>query len=133
MAATGILVDAVNAIATQLTALGLKPVTDPRNARPMSVFIELPVMTSFTYNVGDFRIPVRILAAPPANSDAGDYLMTTTDLIMNSSIAVTDARPGNANSGGQDIPTYDLTVAIAARRNQGATNGHSNIPLRRDL
>jgi hypothetical protein len=117
MAATGILADAVNAIATALTALGLKPVTDPRNARPMSVFIELPVMTSFTYNVGDFRIPVRILAAPPANSDAGDYLMTTTDLIMNSPIAVTDARPGNANYGGQDIPTYDLTVAIAVRRN----------------
>jgi hypothetical protein len=117
MAATGILADAVNAIKTQLTTLGLKPVTDPRNARPMSVFIELPVMTSFTYNVGDFRIPVRILAAPPANSDAGDYLMTTTDLIMNSPIAVTDARPGNANYGGQDIPTYDLTVAIAVRRN----------------
>ena len=117
MAATGILVDAVNAIATALTALGLKPVTDPRNARPMSVMIELPVMTSFTYNVGDFRIPVRILAAPPANSDAADYLLTTTDLIMNSSIAVTDARPGNAVYGGQDIPTYDLTVAIAVRRN----------------
>ena len=83
----------------------------------MSVMIELPVMTSFTYNVGDFRIPVRILAAPPANSDAGDYLMTTTDLIMNSPIAVTDARPGNANYGGQDIPTYDLTVAIAVKRN----------------
>jgi hypothetical protein len=117
MAATGILADAVNAIATALTALGLKPVTDPRNARPMSVFIELPVMTSFTYNIGDFRIPVRILAAPPSNSDAGNYLMSTVDTIMNSSIAVTDARPGNANYGGQDIPTYDLTVAIAVKRN----------------
>jgi hypothetical protein len=117
MAATGILVDAVNAIATALTALGLKPVTDPRNARPMSVMIELPVMTSFTYNVGDFRIPVRVLAAPPSNSDSGNYLMSTVDTIMNSSIAVTDARPGNANYGGQDIPTYDLTVAIAVRRN----------------
>jgi hypothetical protein len=106
MAATGILVDAVNAIKTQLTALGLKPVTDPRNARPMSVMIELPVMTSFTYNIGDFRIPVRVLAAPPGNQDSGD-----------SPIAVTDARPGNANYGGQDIPTYDLTVAIAVRRN----------------
>jgi hypothetical protein len=117
MAATGILVDAVNAVATQLTALGLKPVTDPRNARPMSVMIELPIMTSFTYNVGDFRIPVRVLAAPPGNQDSGDYLMTTVDTIMNSTIAVTDARPGNANYGGQDIPTYDLTVAIAVRRN----------------
>ena len=117
MAATGILADAVNTIATALTALGLKPVTDPRNARPMTVMIELPVMTSFTYNIGDFRIPVRILAAPPANSDAGDYLLTTTDLIMNSPIAVTDARPGFASYGGQEIPTYDLTVAIAVKRN----------------
>jgi hypothetical protein len=74
-------------------------------------------MTSYTYNVGDFRVPVRILAAPPGNQDAGDYLMTTVDAIMNSPIAVVDARPGNANFGGQDIPTYDLTVAVAVRRN----------------
>jgi len=117
MPASGILVQAVNAIKTELTTLGLKPVTDPRNARPMSVFIELPIMTSYTYNVGDFRVPVRILAAPPGNQDAGDYLMTTVDQIMNSPIAVVDARPGNANFGGQDIPTYDLTVAVAVRRN----------------
>ena len=117
MPASGILVQAVNAIKTQLTTLGLKPVTDPRNARPMSVFIELPIMTSYTYNVGDFRVPVRILAAPPGNQDAGDYLMTTVDAIMNSPIAVIDARPGNATYGGQDIPTYDLTVAVAVRRN----------------
>jgi hypothetical protein len=117
MPASGILVQAVNAIKTQLTTLGLKPVTDPRNARPMSVFIELPIMTSYTYNVGDFRVPVRILAAPPGNQDAGDYLMTTVDAIMNSPIAVVDARPGNATYGGQDIPTYDLTVAVAVRRN----------------
>ena len=113
----GIFTDAINTVAASLTALGLKPVTDPRNARPMSVMIELPVMTSFTYNVGDFRIPVRVLAAPPGNQDSGDYLMSTVDTIMNSSIAVVDARPGNANYGGQDIPTYDLTVAIAVKRN----------------
>ncbi len=41
----------------------------------------------------------------------------TVDTIMNSSIAVVDARPGNASYGGQDIPTYDLTVAIAVKRN----------------
>jgi hypothetical protein len=41
MPASGILVDAVNAVKTQLTALSLVPITDPRNARPMSVLIEL--------------------------------------------------------------------------------------------
>jgi len=30
---------------------------------------------------------------------------------------VVDGRPSIANYGGQDIPCYDLTVAVAVRRN----------------
>jgi hypothetical protein len=117
MAATGILADSVNAVKAQLTALGLVPVTDPRNARPMSVLIQLPTVTAFTYNVGDIRITLSILAAPPGNSDNADYCMTIADQIMNSPIAVTDLRPGLVSVGGQDLPSYDLTVAVAVRRN----------------
>jgi hypothetical protein len=116
MAASGILVDAVNAVKTALTALGLKPVTDPRNARPLSVFIELPTVSSFTYNVGDITLRCRVLAPPPGNQDAGDYLMTIADQIMNSAIAVTDLSPGVVSVGGQDLPTYDLTVRVAVKR-----------------
>ena len=115
--ASSILLDAVNAVKAELTALGLKPVTDPRNARPNTVFIELPTVTALTYNVGDIRLQVRVLAGPPGNQDAADYLMTVADQIMNSSIAVTDLRPGIAAIGGQDLPTYDLTVAVSVRRN----------------
>jgi hypothetical protein len=117
MAASGILVTAVNAVKTQLTALSLVPITDPRNARPMSVLIELPSVSAFTYNVGDIRLTLRVLAPPPGNQDAGDYLMTIADQIMNSTIAVTDLRPGLVSIGGQDLPSYDLTVAVAVRRN----------------
>ena len=117
MAATGILADAVNATATKLTALGLAVVTDPRNIRPMCVFIDLPTVTAFTYNVGDIRLQVRVCAPPPGNQDAADYLMTTADTIMNSTLAVTDLRPGFVSTGGQDLPTYDLTIAVAVRRN----------------
>ncbi len=117
MPAGGILVDAVNACKTALTALGLVPITDPRNARPLSVLIELPSVDAFTYNVGDIELRLRVLAPPPGNQDAGDYLMTIADQIMNSTIAVTDLRPGLASIGGQDLPTYDLTVAVAVRRN----------------
>jgi len=117
MAASGILVDAVNAVKTALTGLGLVPVTDPRNARPLSVLIELPTVDAFTYNVGDIQLRLRVLAPPPGNQDAGDYLMTIADQIMNSPIAVTDLRPGLSTVGGQDLPTYDLTVAVAVRRN----------------
>jgi hypothetical protein len=117
MAASGILVDAVNATKTKLTELGLAVVTDPRNIRPLSVFIELPTVTAFTYNVGDIRLQVRICAPPPGNQDAGDYLMTVANTIMDSTLAVTDLRPGFVSTGGQDLPTYDLTIAVAVRRN----------------
>lgn len=117
MAASGILVEAVNAVKTELTNLGLKPVTDPRNARPMTVLIELPILDVFTYNVGDIRVPIKVLAGPPGNQDSGDYLMTMVDKIMDSPIAITDGRPGIASYGGQDLPTYEMTVAVAVRRN----------------
>lgn len=116
MAASGILVQAVNTCKASLTALGLVPITDPRNARPLSVLIELPTVTAFNYNVGDMEVRLRVLAPPPGNQDAGDYLMTVADQIMNSSIAVVDLRPGLASVGGQELPTYDLTVAIAVQR-----------------
>ena len=112
-----ILLTAVNACKTELTTLGLVPVTDPRNARPQSVLIELPTVDAFTYNVGNITLRLRVLAPPPGNQDAGDYLMKIADQIMNSPIAVTDLRPGLVSVGGQDLPSYDLTVAVAVRRN----------------
>ena len=115
--ASGILYDAITATKNALVALGCTVVTDPRNVRPMSVFVELPTVTSFTYNVGDMRLTAHICAPPPSNQDAGDYLITEADKIMNSTIAVTDLRPGFISTGGQDLPTYDLTIAVAVRRN----------------
>ena len=117
MSSSGILYEAVTACKTALTELGLIPVTDPRNARPLSVLIELPTVDSFTYNVGNITLRLRVLAPPPGNQDAGDYLMKIADQIMNSPIAVTDLRPGLVSVGGQDLPSYDLTVAVAVRRN----------------
>jgi len=116
VAVSGILYEAVHACECALTDLGLVPITDPRNARPLSVLIELPTVTAFTYNVGDIELRLRILAPPPGNQDAGNYLVTIADQIMNSPISVTDLRPGLASVGGQDLPTYDLTVAVAVRR-----------------
>jgi hypothetical protein len=115
--ASGILYEAVNTVKTALTALGLVPITDPRNVRPLSVLIQLPTSTNLTYNVGDIRLTLNVCAPPPGNQDAGDYLMTVADQIMNSPIAVTDMRPGLLSVGGQDLPTYDLSVAVAVRRN----------------
>lgn len=118
MPATGIFAESRTAIVNALTALGVAVVTDPRNARPMTVMVNPPTFDSFTYNVGDIRFELLILAAPPGNQDAEDYLITTADTIMASTtLAVTDGRPIAVTVGDQQIPAYSLTVAIAARRN----------------
>lgn len=114
--ASGVLYEAVTAVKTSLTALGLVPITDPRNVRPLSVLIQLPSSENFNYNVGDITLTLNICAPPPGNQDAGDYLMTVADQIMNSPMAITDMRPGLLSVGGQDLPTYDLTVRIAVNR-----------------
>jgi ABC-type Zn uptake system ZnuABC Zn-binding protein ZnuA len=118
MAATGIFAESRTAVVNALTALGIAVVTDPRNARPLTVMVNPPTFDSFTYNVGDIRFELLILAAPPGNQDAEDYLITTADQIMASTtLAVTNGRPIALTVGDQQIPAYSLTVAIAARRN----------------
>lgn len=117
MPATGMFAEAITAVANVITAKGYVAVTDPRNARPLTVFIELPTFNAFTYNVGDITITIRVLAPPPGNQDAGDYLLTAIDALMNSSLAITGGQPTIAQIGSQELPAYDLTVRISSKRN----------------
>ena len=117
---SGIFTDAISTISASLTALGLKPVTDPRNARPLTVFIELPAFQSYganpTSKVSDVTITLRVLGAPPSNHDTTDYILGVVDTILGSNIAVTSGQPSIATVGSQDLPCYDLTVKLTATR-----------------
>lgn len=117
MSATGIFAEAYDSVVTALTDAGIVTVTDPRNARPMSVFVELPIGDVFNNNIIDPRITLRLLAAPPGNSDSSQYLMQLADTIHQlDTLAVVDFRPTTAVIGEQNIPAYDLTVRISTRR-----------------
>ena len=117
MSATGILADAYQSVVTALTNAGLVVVTDPRNARPMSVFVELPTGDGFNSNIVDVTMTLRLLAAPPGNSDSSDYLLTTFDSIQQlNTLAVVDFRPTTAIIGEQNIPAYDVTIRLSTRR-----------------
>ncbi len=116
MTASGIFADAQSTLVASLSALGLKVVTDVRNARPITVLIEPPTFTCFNSNIADIEIGIKILAAPPGNQDAADYLITTADTIMNSSISLIRGIPGIMLIGGQEVPTYDLTVRVGTQR-----------------
>jgi hypothetical protein len=118
MAATGILAAAYSSVTTALADAGLVVVTDPRNARPLSVFVELPTGEAFNENIVDVTIRLRVLAAPPGNQDAADYLLTTFDTIHQlKTIAVVDFTPSTTQVGEQVVPSYDITVRLSTRRN----------------
>jgi len=112
--AAGIFRDSITAVSTVLTGLGLVPVTDPRNARPLTVFLELPTWDTFTSRIADVTMRLRVLGAPPGNQDVANYLLTTSWTIMNSSLAVVAGAPSVAIIGTQELPCYDLTIRLAS-------------------
>ena len=116
MTASGIFSAAQAELVGSLQALGLAVVTDPRNARPMSVLVDPPTFTCFNSNVADIETSLKVIAAPPANQDAVDYLITTADTIMDSEISLIRGIPGVMLIGGQEVPTYDLTVRVSTQR-----------------
>lgn len=116
MTATGIFAEARSAVVASLTGLGIKTETDSRNARPMTVLVDPPTFTCFNSNIAEIEIGLKVLAAPPGNQDAVDYLITTADTIMNSDISLIRGIPGVMVIGGQEVPTYDLTVRVGTQR-----------------
>ena len=112
----GIFTDTINAVSASLSALGLVPITDPRNARPLTVFVELPNFTCFNNQIADITIDLRVLGAPPGNQDATNYILGVVDTIMNSPLAVVSGSPSVATIGSAELPAYDLTIRIASQR-----------------
>lgn len=110
----GIFRDSITAVSQVLTGLSLVPVTDPRNARPMTVFIELPTWDMYAKHVADVTMRLRVLGAPPGNLDVANYLLTTAWTIINSSLAVVSGAPSVAIIGTQELPCYDLTIRLAS-------------------
>ena len=113
---SGIFTDTIDTVSASLTALGLKPVTDSRNARPLTVFVELPTCTCFNNQIADITVDLRVLGAPPGNSYATTYILGVVDTIMNSPLAVISGNPSIAQIGSQELPAYDLTIKIASKR-----------------
>ena len=116
MPATGIFADAITKVKDTINDLGLVAVTDPRNAGPLTCLIEMPTYTQFTNQVADISVVVHILAGPPSNQDSGDYLMSTLDTLMDSELAITGGSPTLVVIGSQELPAYDITIRIGAKR-----------------
>jgi len=112
MSSSGVFSDAQAQLVASLTDLGLSVTTDIRNARPLSVVVRPPFFTIKNYNWADITFLISICAAPPGNSDAVDYMLTTADAIMDSEIVVVEGSPSTLNAGNQELPCYDMTVRM---------------------
>lgn len=108
--------DAVADIAAIITALGVTVVTDPRNARPMTVYLEPPTFVGYTNQVVDATIIARVLGPPPGNQDSLNYILGVVDTLHDSTLAITSGAPSTAVIGEQALPTYDLTLRLAVER-----------------
>jgi hypothetical protein len=109
--------EAQTAVVDAITACGFRPVTDPRNVSSRCVFVDLPTFTSFTTNVADITISIKIVAAPPGNTDASDWILSVLDTLLAANLPIVDGRPVVWVLGTQELPAYDCTVRIGSRRN----------------
>lgn len=111
----GRILDARTRLVNALTAANLAVVTDPRDARPRTVIIDPPTMTRSTGSGLGSQVMLEfnctVVAAPPGNQDALDWLSDAVDTITSiSTVAATQATPGIYSVGGQELPCYTITV-----------------------
>jgi hypothetical protein len=108
--------EAIQKLVDDIENLGFEAYSDPRAARPFSVFVELPFFDGFTNRIADTTVTIRCLASPPGNANSAKWLLETVDTIMAANLAVVAGRPTVAAIGEQNIPAYDLTIRLSIRR-----------------
>jgi len=82
----------------------------------MTAFVELPTVQAFNSNIIDATIMVRLLAPPPGNQDASDWLLSQADIVHQNVEGITTINPSSVLIGEQQIPAIDLTVRVATKR-----------------
>jgi hypothetical protein len=106
--------EARNAVAATLTAAGVTPVSlDPRGQPPF-VLVDAPSSVA-PQNAGstwNLAIPVRIIAAPPGNAEALDWMLEQLETVL---VALDPndctARAGTYPVNDKDCPAYLVDVS----------------------
>lgn len=104
-------------LSAKLTTAGLVVIDDPRNARPNSVMIDPPAVTTPSFGQPNatlfLEFTVTALAPPPGNLDALKALLDTVDTVLDT-VAVLSANPSVYTVGNQELPAYSITVNYPA-------------------
>lgn len=113
----GLFTDAYGILVDTLDEAGLPVIDDVRNLRPPSVIVDPPTFTVISNNLVSFEFPVSVVMPPPGNRDALLSALTLVDTIVElPSVLVLSGTSGVYATGGQELPSYQLTVQITVRR-----------------
>ena len=114
---SGLFTDAYGIIIDALDDAGLPVIDDVRNLRPPSVIVDPPSFTVINNSTVTFDFPVSVVMPPPGNRDALIAAMTLVDQIVEiEGILALSGSSGVYTTGGQELPSYQLTVQITVRR-----------------
>jgi len=115
---TDLLNETLEDLSTTLSAVsGLRCVIDPTKIVPNCVFIQAP---SFTTGFGGGNIvrmdfPIKIVGSGPAGYPVLRDILQIASKVLGSSVVAMSGRPGVLDIGGQEFPSYDMTVGMQAQ------------------
>lgn len=111
----GALVDAVVSIETALAGISMPVIVDPRSIRPSVVLIEPPSITGISAGITHLDVTLTVTSPPPGDRKSIDRMLDTVDEIIEL-IPISAGQFGLTATGGQELPSYQLTAPIKIRR-----------------
>lgn len=116
MAYTDLFNEAIDDLRTTLATIsGLPVATDPRHVTTSCVFIDAPSFDAWNYNIVRLDFPVKVIGSGPGNLDALRDILAIVAKVLAKNVAVKSGQPTVTSIGGQDYPSYDLTISMQAQ------------------
>lgn len=116
MAYTDLFNEAIDDLRTTLATIsGLPVATDPRHVTTSCVFIDAPSFDAWNYNIVRLDFPVKVIGSGPGNLDALRDILAIVAKVLAKNVAVKSGQPTVTSIGGQEYPSYDLTISMQAQ------------------
>lgn len=116
MAYTDLFNEAIDDLRTTLATIsGLPVATDPRHVTTSCVFIDAPSFEAWNYNIVRLDFPVKVIGSGPGNLDALRDILGIVAKVLAKNVAVKSGQPTVTSIGGQEYPSYDLTISMQAQ------------------
>ena len=101
-------------LVAQMTAAGIPNVTGDPRLQPPGVLVDVPDTIDTITAAAGWRVQyvVKVVAAPPGDAEAADWLLATTQQVLQVFGYGAAARVGTVTVDGKDCPAYIVTQTL---------------------